>query len=121
MSRTCLWIVIVVVCLAVVPAVRAQQSETVNQAASSSAPSASSAVVPMLIEFAGTLLDRDNRPMAGPVSVTFSLYGEQSGGAALWVETQNVHPDANGNYAVFLGAASKGGLPAEQFASGKAR
>jgi hypothetical protein len=75
----------------------------------------------MLIEFAGTLLDRDNRPMAGPVSVTFSLYGEQSGGAALWVETQNVHPDANGNYAVFLGAASKGGLPAEQFASGKAR
>jgi hypothetical protein len=59
--------------------------------------------------------------MAGPVGVTFALYAEQSGGAALWMETQNVHPDANGNYAVFLGAASKGGLPAEQFASGKAR
>jgi hypothetical protein len=120
MSRTCLRIVIVVVFLAVVPAVRAQQSETANQAASSAA-SASSAVVSMLIEFAGTLLDRDSRPMAGPFGVTFSLYAEQSSGATLWMETQNVHPDANGNYAVFLGAASKSGLPAEQFASGKAR
>jgi hypothetical protein len=121
MNRAYLRILIVVLCLVVVPAARGQQSEIANQGASPAVPSASSAVVPMLIEFAGTLLDRDNRPMAGPFGVTFSLYAEQSGGAALWMETQNVHPDANGNYAVFLGAASKSGLPAEQFASGKAR
>jgi hypothetical protein len=121
MNRACLWILIVVLCLIVVPAVWAQQPESADQSASPAAPSVSTAIVPMLIEFAGTLLDRDNGPMAGPVGVTFSLYAEQSGGAALWMETQNVHTDANGNYAVFLGAASKGGLPAEQFASGKAR
>jgi hypothetical protein len=114
-------VTILVVCLFLVPRVWAQQSETADQTASPAAPSVSTAAVPMLIEFAGTLLDRDNRPMAGPVGVTFALYAEQSGGATLWMETQNVHPDANGNYAVFLGAASKGGLPAEQFASGKAR
>ena len=75
----------------------------------------------MLIEFSGTLLDRADRPMAGPLGVTFALYSEQSGGAALWMETQNVRPDANGNYTVLLGAATSGGLPAVQFASGKAR
>jgi hypothetical protein len=53
--------------------------------------------------------------------VTFALYAQESGGAALWMETQNVHPDANGNYTVLLGAASKDGVPAEQFASGEAR
>jgi hypothetical protein len=109
------------VCLLFVPAVRAQGPETTNGTGSSSAPSDSLAVVPMLIEFTGNLLDRDNRSMTGPVGVTFALYAEQSGGAALWMETQNVHPDANGNYTVLLGAASRGGLPAEQFATGKAR
>ena len=114
-------VAIVVMSLVVVPAAWAQEPKTVNQAESSSAASVSTATVPMLIEFGGTLLDRDNRPMVGPVGVTFALYAEQTGGAALWMETQNVHLDANGNYAVFLGAASRGGLPAEQFASGKAR
>jgi hypothetical protein len=59
--------------------------------------------------------------MKGPVGVTFALYTEQSGGAALWMETQNVEPDSNGNYTVLLGAVSANGLPRELFVSGDAR
>jgi hypothetical protein len=59
--------------------------------------------------------------MKGPVGVTFALYTEQSGGAALWMETQNVEPDSNGNYTVLLGAVSANGLPKQLFVSGDAR
>ena len=59
--------------------------------------------------------------MKGPVGVTFALYTEQSGGAALWMETQNVDPNSNGNYTVLLGAASAKGIPQELFVSGDAR
>jgi hypothetical protein len=59
--------------------------------------------------------------LAGPVGVTFALHAQQTGGAALWLETQNVTPDAHGNYSVLLGANSANGVPAELFASGEAR
>jgi hypothetical protein len=93
----------------------------VTQTASSTAPSIPAAAVPQLIEFSGTLLDRENRAMTGPVGVTFALYAEHTGGAALWMETQNVHPGTVGNYTVLLGAASKDGVPEELFAKGEAR
>jgi hypothetical protein len=113
----------VVACLSLAVAGSAQQA-TVQDAkvpATVTAQGSSQIIVPRLVKFSGALLDAQNRPLAGPVGVTFALYAQESGGAALWIETQNVHPDANGNYAVFLGAASKDGLPAEQFASGEAR
>jgi hypothetical protein len=97
------------------------QDATANVAGSGAPRSSAEIIVPRLIKFSGTMLDGQNRPMAGPVGVTFALYAQESGGAALWMETQNVHPDANGNYTVLLGAASKDGVPAEQFASGEAR
>lgn len=56
--------------------------------------------------------------MVGPVGVIFAIYAQQTGGAALWLETQNVKPDGNGNYSVLLGAETANGLPAELFASG---
>src|SRR5260370_40907869 len=59
--------------------------------------------------------------MAGPVGVAFGLYARQMGGAALWLETQNVKPDGNGNYTGLLGANSANGVPAELFVSGEAR
>jgi hypothetical protein len=86
-------------------------------AASTGAP----AEVPRLIKFSGALLDARERPVVGPVGVTFALYQHQTGGAALWIETQNVKPDENGNYAVLLGANSANGVAAELFASGEAR
>ena len=55
------------------------------------------------------------------VGVTFALYAEQTGGAPLWLETQNVTPDANGRYTVYLGANHANGVPLNLFASGEAR
>jgi hypothetical protein len=49
------------------------------------------------------------------------LYKEQSGGAPLWMETQNIQADKNGHYSVMLGSATSHGLPAEAFAAGEAR
>jgi len=76
--------------------------------------------VPPLINFSGTLTDLNGRPMAGVVGVTFSLYSEQTGGAALWMETQNVQPDLHGHYTVMLGSTSSTGLPSDIFVAGEA-
>jgi hypothetical protein len=110
------------VSLFLAPALLAQSPDSANQGAASPAPSsASAAEVPRLIKFSGTLLDAQDRPMAGPVGVTFALHAQQTDGAALWLETQNVTPDAHGLYTVLLGANSTNGVPAELFASGEAR
>jgi hypothetical protein len=122
MKSSNIWVAMLVVCLFLAPAVLAQQDAgSPIQTNSAAAPSVSTAVVPQLIKFNGTLLDADERPMTGMTGVTFALYSEQTGGASLWMETQNVKPDANGNYTLLLGAASKGGVPAELFATGEAR
>jgi len=109
------WLCIATICKALA------QTAGGQAAAASPAPSAAAAEVPRLIKFSGTLLDALDRPMAGPVGVTFALYKEQERGAALWMETQNVTPDARGVYTVLLGASSANGVPAELFASGEAR
>ena len=103
------------------PALLALSPNSANQSAASPAQSPSAAEVPRLIKFSGTLLDAQDRPLVGPVGVTFALYSQQTGGAALWMETQNVTPDAHGFYTVLLGANSTNGMPAELFASGEAR
>jgi hypothetical protein len=114
-------VAMLVVSLFLAPALLAQSPASANQSAASPAPAASNAEVPRLIKFSGTLLDAQDRPMAGPVGVTFALHAQQTGGAALWMETQNVTPDARGLYNVLLGANSANGVPAELFASGEAR
>jgi hypothetical protein len=80
-----------------------------------------SAIVPPVVKFGGVLTDVNSKPVTGTVGVTFSLYKESQGGAALWVETQNVTLDKTGRYAVMLGSTSSQGLPADVFASGEAR
>jgi hypothetical protein len=115
-------VAMLLVSLFLAPALLAQSPDSANLSAASPAPSsASAAEVPRLIKFSGTLLDAQDRLMAGPVGVTFALHAQQTGGAALWLETQNVTPDAHGNYTVLLGANSTNGVPAELFASGEAR
>ncbi len=59
--------------------------------------------------------------MTGVVGITFALYSDQTGGGALWIETQNVTADSNGHYVALLGATTAGGLPAEIFTSEQAR
>jgi len=112
---------IFVVSLLLAPVLLARSPDSANQTTASPTASASAAEVPRLIKFSATLLDAQDRPMAGPVGVTFALYSQQTGGAALWLETQNVTPDASGVYSVLLGANSANGVPAELFASAEAR
>ncbi len=90
-----------------------QQSASVTQVAEGS--------VPRLVQFNGTLKDAAGRPVAGVASVTFAIYAEQDGGAALWSETQNVLADTRGVYSVLLGSATANGVPAELFGTGQSR
>src|SRR6266446_10005844 len=77
--------------------------------------------VPRLVKFAGTLKDEQGKLRTGVVGVTFAIYKEQEGGAALWVETQNVELDEQGRYTVLLGATKSEGLPLELFTTGEPR
>ena len=76
--------------------------------------------VPRLVNYSGNL-DNAGAGPATVVGVTFAMYQDQSDGAPLWMETQNVRPDAKGNYTVQLGANSPQGLPLDVFAAGEAR
>lgn len=80
-----------------------------------------SSAVPALMHFSGVLSDLAGKPVTGVAGVTFSLYKDQLGGAPLWMETQNVHPDSHGHYNVMLGSSNGEGLPTSLFASGEAR
>lgn len=98
------------------------QSVTASQAhVQNAAPNSANAVVPNLTRFSGTLNDVNGKPLTGITGVTFSLYKDEQGGAALWMEIQNVSPDKNGRYTVMLGSTTSQGLPVDLFASGEAR
>jgi hypothetical protein len=74
-----------------------------------------------LIRFQGHALDEAGRPLAGGAGVTFAIYEEQSGGAPLWQETQNLTTDSDGRFSALLGASSPTGVPEELFSGGNAR
>jgi hypothetical protein len=93
----------------------------VSLCAQQAASAAATAVVPPLVKFSGVLTDVNSKALTGTVGVTFSLYNEAQGGAALWVETQNITPDKTGHYSVMLGSTTSQGIPAELFVSGEAR
>lgn len=89
--------------------------------------------VPHLVKFSGTVqgsvADKgENGVILGTgvaptnvVAITFALYAEQTGGAPLWSEVQNVHVDATGHYNVQLGSTKPDGLPVELFTSAQAQ
>src|SRR5260370_33199650 len=77
--------------------------------------------VPRLVKFAGVLKDEQGKARTGVVGVTFAIYKDQEGGAALWLETQNVELDEQGRYTVLLGATKSEGLPLELFITGETR
>jgi hypothetical protein len=74
-----------------------------------------------LIRFNGRALDGAAQPVAGVAGVTFAIYEDQSGGAPLWQETQNLTTEADGRFSVLLGATSATGIPPELFVSGESR
>jgi trimeric autotransporter adhesin len=106
-----------VICAAPFQAPETTQATSVS--ANSNSPNHES--VPRLVQFNGTLKDAAARPVGGVASVTFAIYAEQDGGAALWTETQNVLADANGHYTALLGSASNGGFPSEMIGTGQSR
>src|SRR3989304_5016943 len=77
--------------------------------------------VPREVRFSGVLQDAAGATVTGVQGVTFALYAEQTGGAPLWLETQNLTADEQGRYAVLVGAMREDGLPQEVFTSNEAR
>jgi len=77
--------------------------------------------VPHLVKFSGTVNDVNGRPRTGVTSITFALYKDQAGGAALWLETQNVTLDAQGHYTLLLGLNSAEGMPLQLFTANEAQ
>lgn len=108
------------VCAAMLFWAAATQAQTTSASTIATSVS-SSATVPRLIRYAGMAHDEKGKPLSGVVGITFSLYAEATGGAALWMETQNVRVDDSGRYSVLLGASKPDGLPADIFASEQAR
>ncbi len=77
--------------------------------------------LPRLIRFGGTVKDLNGNLLTGVVGITFALYSEQTGGAALWLETQNVTADSNGRYVAVLGSTKLDGVPTDLFTTEQAR
>ncbi len=98
---------------------RAQQIAAADVA--SPVATSGTSTVPQLVNYSGTLADVIGKPITGVTGVTFLLYKDAQGGAPLWMETQNVHPDRTGHYSVVLGSTTSQGLPQDVFASGEAR
>jgi hypothetical protein len=77
--------------------------------------------VPPMVKFSGTISGGTiSGAPSGTVGVLFALYKDQTGGAPLWQEVQNITVDAVGHYTAFLGARSPNGLPVDIFSSGDA-
>ena len=89
--------------------------------AASSAATAATSPVPQVVTYTGTASDANGEPLTSVIGVTFLLYKDSQGGAPLWMETQNVHPDEAGHYSVMLGSTTSQGLPQDVFVSGEAR
>ena len=79
MKRIYLAMFSAIVLLPISPVIsRAQQTTTTNAAATA---------VPHLMKFSGSVKDASGK---GVTDLTFAFYKDQEGGAALWIETQNV-------------------------------
>ena len=56
--------------------------------------SETASALPRLVRFGGTVTEPNGKPLAGVAGITFTLYSEQTGGAPLWMETQNITADS---------------------------
>ena len=68
---------------------------------------------PLLVNYQGRLVDTAGNPLAGPLSIRFSVHDAATAGSELWFETQPaINPD-NGIFSVGLGSVTP--LPASVF------
>src|SRR3984893_12892084 len=77
--------------------------------------------VPRLVRVNSGFHPANGSAPAALESATLAIYAEETGGTALWQETQNVSVDSDGHYSVLLGSTRNEGLPLELFASGEPR
>ena len=110
MRHAALRVCLALLCLVVVRSASAQ----------SSSPGATTSV-PRIVRVTGVFVPANGMPPAPVETITLAIYGEESGGAPLWQETQYVTIDSAGRYTVLLGATQPDGLPLDIFASGDAR
>ena len=80
-----------------------------------------SQAVPQLVKFNGVLKDDLGHVRTGMVGVTFAVYKDQDGGSPLWLETQNIEADNQGNYSTLLGSTKLEGIPADLFGTNEPR
>ncbi|NOZ08720.1 MAG: hypothetical protein GXO91_07600 [FCB group bacterium] len=71
--------------------------------------------VPSLIDYQGSLTNPAGEPVAGSLSISFAVYSTESGGSALWSETQNPVVVTDGLFHVLLGSVTP--LPESLFDS----
>ena len=110
--RTRVGCTVALICFACLSGLQAQQL--------SSAPTTLTPV-PRLVWFSGAFHPADGLPVAPVETVTLAVYHDEQGGEALWQETQNIVPGADGRYNLLMGSMAKDGLPVELFTSGEPR
>jgi hypothetical protein len=88
--------------------------------AQQSGPGPADTIVPQLVTISGLATDIQGKVISGAAGATFAIYKAQYEGVPLWLETQNIQANSEGNFSVHLGAATSGGVPLQLFASGEA-
>ena len=69
-----------------------------------------STAIPNLIRYSGTVRDSQGVALSSSaVGITFAIYKRQEEGAPIWLETQTVTTDVNGQYNVLLGSTGSTG------------
>ena len=86
-----------------------------------SVPSATVMTVPRLVLVTGTFIPATGLPAAPVETVTLAVYAEETAGAPLWQEMQNVVVDKAGRFSLLFGATQPDGIPRQVFVSGEAQ
>ena len=108
--------------------VRAPRVETARPVDSA----AQESPVPKFIKFSGSVpaavdsstnssVNEAAAPKHSGVNLTFEIYTVETGGTPIYVENQNIAPDAQGKFSVLLGSGSTNGLPTDIFSDNTAR
>jgi len=100
------------ICLGLAPALFAQSAQSSGTAVTA---------VPRLVWFSGAFSPADGSPAAPVESVTLSVYHDETGGEAIWQETQNITIGSSGRFNVLVGSVTPDGLPVGLFTSGQPR
>src|SRR5260370_39030407 len=74
-------------------------------------PTETASALPRLVRLGGTVKDLKGAPLTGLLGLTFTLYSEQTGGAALWLETQNGSAHRNRQHTARVGSTQPAAPP----------